>query len=120
MTSTSSSTISYRTCHLCEATCGLELHMDGREIALVRGDRDDVFSRGFLCPKGTAIKQLETDPDRIRVPMIREGETWREVSWSEAFAEIERRLGAIRAAHGNDAVAVHAISSCVSWMTARS
>ncbi len=62
---------------------------------------------GYLCPKGTAIKQLETDPDRVRVPMIREGETWQEVSWSEAFAEIERRLGEIRAAHGNDAVAAY-------------
>ena len=61
------STISYRTCHLCEATCGLELHMEGNEIGLVRGDREDVFSHGYLCPKGTAIKQLETDPDRVRV-----------------------------------------------------
>ena len=88
-----------------EATCGLELHLDGGEIALVRGDRDDVFSKGYLCPKGTAIKQLERDPDRIRTPMIRTGDAWREVTWPEAFAEIDRRLTEIRGAHGNDAVA---------------
>jgi anaerobic selenocysteine-containing dehydrogenase len=99
--------IAYRTCHLCEATCGLELHIDGGEIALVRGDREDVFSRGYLCPKGTAIKHLESDPDRVRTPMIRRGDTWHEVTWSEAFAEIDRRLGDVRAAHGNDSVAVY-------------
>ncbi len=101
------SSTAYRTCHLCEATCGLELHIDDREIALVRGDRDDVFSRGYLCPKGTAIKHLETDPDRVRTPMIRRGATWHEVTWDDAFAEIDRRLGEVRAAHGNDAVAAY-------------
>ncbi len=67
-------TTAYRTCHLCEATCGLELHLDGSEITLVRGDRDDVFSGGYLCPKGTAVKHLDTDPDRLHTPMIRRGE----------------------------------------------
>jgi anaerobic selenocysteine-containing dehydrogenase len=97
----------YRTCHLCEATCGLELHLDGDEIALVRGDRDDVFSHGFLCPKGTAIKQLEADPDRVRQPLVRDGDTFREVSWDEAFAVIDAGLAPIREQHGPDALAVY-------------
>src|SRR3954454_391839 len=91
----------YRTCPLCEATCGLELHLDGDELTLVRGDRDDVFSHGYLCPKGTAIKQLDQDPDRVRTPMIRTGDTWREATWDEAFAEIERGLGPILEADRN-------------------
>jgi anaerobic selenocysteine-containing dehydrogenase len=99
--------IAFRTCHLCEATCGLELHLDGREITLVRGDRDDVFSHGYLCPKGTALKHLESDPDRVRAPMIRDGSEWRTATWEEAFAEIDRRLGGILAEHGNDALAVY-------------
>jgi len=86
----------FRTCPFCEATCGLELHLDDRdEITLVRGDRDDVFSNGYLCPKGTAIKQLEADPDRLRTPLVRRGATWSEVTWDEAFAEIERGLAPI-------------------------
>ena len=63
--------IAYRTCPLCEATCGLELHLEDDEVTLVRGDRDDVFSHGFLCPKGTALKQLDADPDRLRTPLVR-------------------------------------------------
>src|SRR4051795_5580199 len=99
--------IVYRTCHLCEATCGLELHLEGDAIALVRGDRDDVFSHGFLCPKGTALKGLDADPDRIRVPQLRRGDQWFDVSWDDAFAEIEANLTRIVEAHGPDAVAVY-------------
>src|SRR5882757_2122960 len=97
----------YRTCHLCEATCGLELHLDGREITLVRGDRDDVFSHGFLCPKGTALKQLESDPDRIRRPLVRRGDTFHEVSWDEAFEAIDAGLTPIRERYGPDALALY-------------
>lgn len=98
--------IAYRTCPFCEATCGLELHLDDDELTLVRGDKDDVFSHGYLCPKGTALKQLEADPDRIRRPQVRRGDTWHEVTWDEAFAEIERGLGPILEAN-RDAVGVY-------------
>jgi anaerobic selenocysteine-containing dehydrogenase len=106
-TSDDAATVAYRTCHLCEATCGLELHLDGREITLVRGDRDDVFSHGYLCPKGTAIRHLESDPDRVRRPLVRRGHDWHEVSWDDAYAEVERGLAPILAEHGRDAVAVY-------------
>src|SRR3954454_11054875 len=99
--------IAYRTCHLCEATCGLELHLEGREITLVRGDRDDVFSHGYLCPKGTALKQLEADPDRVRRPLLKKNNEFVEVSWDEAFAAIDAGLTPLREQHGNDALAIY-------------
>jgi anaerobic selenocysteine-containing dehydrogenase len=73
----------------------------------IRGDREDVFSHGFICPKGSTIEDLDADPDRIRHPMVRDGETWREVTWDEAFAEIERRLRPILDAGDRDAVALY-------------
>ncbi|MCB1003667.1 MAG: molybdopterin oxidoreductase family protein [Acidimicrobiales bacterium] len=101
----------FRTCPLCEATCGLEITTRGAEVVRIRGDRDDVFSHGFLCPKGSTLKQLHTDPDRLRRPQIRRGEgadaTWEEVGWDEAFAEIERRLLPLLDEHGRDAVALY-------------
>ncbi len=106
--------VEYRTCPFCEATCGLELHLDGREITLVRGDRDDVFSSGYLCPKGTAIKALEADPDRLRTPLVRRRgaavdgtDTWEEVAWDEAFRTIEAGIAPIIERHGRDAVAIY-------------
>src|SRR3954447_18119362 len=99
--------IEYRTCHLCEATCGLELHLDGRDITLVRGDRDDVFSHGYLCPKGTALKHLEADPDRVRTPLIKEDGLFRAATWDEAFAAIDAGINRVREQHGNDALGVY-------------
>ena len=97
----------FRTCPLCEATCGLEITVRDGAVQRIRGDRDDVFSRGFICPKGSTLKQLYEDPDRLRAPLIRRGEGHVEATWDEAFAEIERRLMAIIAEHGADAVGVY-------------
>lgn len=100
-------TTAYRTCPLCEAGCGLEITHDGPEVRRIRGDVDDVFSHGFICPKGSTLKQLHTDPDRVRTPRVKRDGVWQEVSWDEAFAEIERRLLPVIEAHGRDAVAVY-------------
>lgn len=99
---------SYITCPLCEATCGLEVTTSGREVLAIRGDRADVFSHGYLCPKAYSLKELDADPDRLRAPMIREGERWREATWPEAFAAVERGLGPILREHGRDAIAAFA------------
>ena len=100
-------TIHHRSCTLCEATCGVTVTLDGDRVLSVRGDDADPFSRGYLCPKGTALADLHDDPDRLRVPMIREGATWREAGWDEALALVARRIAEIRVAHGPDAVAVY-------------
>ncbi|MFY9587412.1 MAG: molybdopterin-dependent oxidoreductase [Actinomycetota bacterium] len=96
-----------RTCPLCEATCGLELTLEGRELVKVRGDKNDVFSHGYICPKAIALVDLERDPDIIRMPLIRENGGHREASWEEAFELIDARLRPIIAEHGADAVAVY-------------
>ena len=87
-------------CPLCEAGCGLEITVEDERVVLVRGDRDDVFSGGYLCPKGTALKDLQHDPDRLRRPLVKRNGTFVEVTFDEAFAEIERRLLPILDAHG--------------------
>lgn len=106
MTVTESRT-SLRTCPFCEATCGLEVVTRGDEVISVRGDADDVFSHGYICPKATGLKHLHDDPDRLRGPLLRRGGELVEVSWDEAFDEVDRRLGAVLAEHGRHAVAVY-------------
>ena len=91
----------YRTCPLCEATCGLELSFEGERLTGIRGDADDVFSHGFICPKGSALRALHEDPDRLTTPLIREGDGFREASWDEAFALIAERLAPILAEDRN-------------------
>jgi anaerobic selenocysteine-containing dehydrogenase len=97
----------YRTCPFCEATCGLEIETEGREVLSVRGDADDVFSHGFICPKAFGVKQLHEDRDRLTTPLIRRDGELVEASWDEAFEEIERRLAPLIEQHGKNAVAVY-------------
>jgi len=99
--------VEYRTCPLCEATCGLEITIRDGAVHRIRGDRDDVFSHGFICPKGSTLKQLEADPDRLRAPQIGTGDGWRDATWEEAFALIAQRLAPIIAEHGGNAVGVY-------------
>ena len=98
----------FRTCPLCEATCGLAIEVEAGAIRRIRGDLDDVFSRGFICPKGSSLKGLHDDPDRLRAPLIKRDGAFVAVSWDEAFEEIERRLPPILAAHGANSVATYA------------
>ncbi len=94
----------YVTCPLCEATCGLEVTTKGEEVVRIRGDQKDVFSQGFICPKGSTLKQLYQDPDRLTAPMIKRDGRFEPATWDEAFAEIADRLPAISARDGKNSV----------------
>jgi anaerobic selenocysteine-containing dehydrogenase len=97
----------FRTCTLCEAMCGIVVTTDGPQATEIRGDPDDPFSRGHLCPKAVALKDVHDDPDRLRRPMRRVGDRWTEIAWDEALDEVATRLRAIQTAHGRDAVATY-------------
>lgn len=96
----------HRICPLCEACCGLEIGLDADRVVSVRGHDADVFSRGYLCPKAVALKELHDDPDRVRTPLLRQGSDFREASWDEAWSLVAERLPELLAAHGRDAVAL--------------
>src|SRR5262245_50458603 len=105
--SKSGSVTHQRICPFCEATCGLELETSGRQVVSIRGDEQDVFSAGFVCPKAVALRDLDADPDRLRAPLIRQGDRHVEASWDEAFEAIERGLKPLIDQHGNDALAIY-------------
>jgi len=106
MINESHETVHHRICPFCEACCGLEITVAEGRVKRIRGHAADVFSRGYLCPKGVALKDLHEDPDRLRKPLIKREGRFIEATWDEAFAEIERRLPPIIARHGADSVAL--------------
>lgn len=99
--------IGHRVCPLCEAMCGLEVTLDGPHVVSVRGAADDVFSRGFQCPKGINLGALDADPDRLSVPLIRTGTGFVEATWDEAFAAVREGLAAVREQHGTESFALY-------------
>ena len=96
--------VHYRACNLCEASCGLEITVEANRVIGIRGDAQDPFSGGYLCPKGVALQDLTHDPDRLRRPVRRVGDRWEEMSWEAAFDLVGDRLLDIRREHGGDAI----------------
>ncbi|MEU5363561.1 molybdopterin oxidoreductase family protein [Streptomyces sp. NPDC005925] len=95
-----------RICPLCEATCGLTLTVEGSRVTAARGDRDDVFSKGFICPKGAAFGAVDGDPDRLRGPLVRRDGELREASWEEAFDAVAAGVRPVVERYGPHAVGV--------------
>ena len=97
----------YRNCNICEAICGIEINVRGDRQLDIRGDKDDPFSRGYICPKAVALQDIHYDNDRLRYPVRRTPQGWQRIAWAEAFDEVARNLKRIRAEHGRNSVATY-------------
>ena len=105
--STSREQIHDRTCPLCEGMCGLEIHVKDGRVEKIRPDFEDVWSKGYICPKGTTLGELYHDPDRLRTPLVKRDGEFVEVSWDEAFAACERLLHGVIQRHGREAITAY-------------
>ncbi|PTL78339.1 molybdopterin oxidoreductase family protein [Vitiosangium sp. GDMCC 1.1324] len=103
----SPSELHFRTCNLCEAMCGLRIETSGGRVTSIRGDEEDPFSKGHICPKAVALQDLHEDPDRLRQPVRRTANGWQPISWEEALDETARRLHAIQKEHGKESVGAY-------------
>jgi anaerobic selenocysteine-containing dehydrogenase len=97
----------HRVCNICEAMCGIEVKHDGENVISIKPDKNDPFSQGHICPKATALQDIYEDPDRLKKPVKKTEQGWKQISWDEAFEEIGRRITGIRKQHGNDSVALY-------------
>ena len=100
-------TTHFRTCNLCEAMCGLEIKVINNDITSIAGDKDDALSRGHICPKAVAMKDIYNDPNRLKTPVRRTADGWETISWDAAFSEIVEKTQQIQAKYGNNAVGVY-------------
>jgi len=97
----------YRNCNLCEAICGIEITRNGGERLDIRGDKDDPFSQGFICPKAVALQDIHYDKDRLKHPVRRTPHGWQRLGWDEAFDEVAQNLKRIHAKYGRNSIATY-------------
>jgi len=97
----------YRNCNLCEAMCGLEIQLENDQITSIAGDKNDPFSRGHICPKAVALKDIYEDPNRLRTPVKRTPQGWQKISWEEAMNAVVEGIQRTQAQYGHNAVALY-------------
>ena len=97
----------YRTCNLCEAMCGLEIKYNNTGVVSIKGDKEDTFSNGHICPKAVALQDLYTDKDRLKSPIKKTKTGWQEITWEEAFDEVANKIQSIQKKYGNNAVGTY-------------
>lgn len=94
-------------CSICERTCGMQATVEGNRVTRLTGYAGHVKSRGSLCVKGRAARDILSAPDRLRHPMKRSGTTWRQITWDEAFDVLTEKLLEVKSAHGPESLAVY-------------
>ena len=99
--------IHFRTCTLCEAMCGIEIKHDGEKVLSIKGDKNDPFSQGYICPKATALQDLYEDPDRLRGPVERTADGWKSISWIEALDKVAAGIQSVQQKYGQNAFGVY-------------
>jgi anaerobic selenocysteine-containing dehydrogenase len=107
MTNAANSSPHYRSCNLCEAICGIEITVAADQRLDIRGDKDDPFSRGYICPKAVALQDLHYDKDRLKYPVRRTSNGWQRLGWDEAFDEVAQNLKRIHAKYGRSTIATY-------------
>jgi anaerobic selenocysteine-containing dehydrogenase len=107
MTTADKASVHYRSCNLCEAICGIEITVQADQRLDIRGDKDDPFSRGYICPKAVALQDLHYDKDRLKHPVRRTAHGWQRIGWKEALDEVAENLKRVRAKHGRNSIATY-------------
>jgi anaerobic selenocysteine-containing dehydrogenase len=97
----------YRTCHLCEAMCGVAIEVQDGHIQSIKGDADDPLSKGYICPKATALQDLHEDAERLRKPVRKTARGWQEMEWEDAFDLVADRLHQVRSEHGRNSIGAY-------------
>ncbi len=97
----------YRNCNLCEAICGIEILIQSDQTLKIRGDKDDPFSRGYICPKAVALQDLHFDKDRLKQPVRRTSSGWQQIEWDQAFFEVADNLKRIYSKYGRNSTATY-------------
>lgn len=97
-------------CRICDAACGVEVHIRDGRIVAVKGDKAHPTSQGALCVKGRGAAEIVHSPDRLTSPLLREGPRgegdWKEISWDQALDICASRLSELKQAYGPECLAV--------------
>ena len=81
------------TCRECPVGCGIVVKTREARAIKIEGNPEHPIGRGGLCGRGQAGLQGLYDPDRLKTPMMKQGNAWKSVTWDEAISTVVAKLG---------------------------
>jgi anaerobic selenocysteine-containing dehydrogenase len=92
-------------CILCECNCGIEVQLDGRQLARIRGDKEHPGTRGYTCNKAMRLDHYQNGRHRLTTPLRRRSDgSFEEIDWDTAIREVAQRSTLIRDVHGGETI----------------
>jgi anaerobic selenocysteine-containing dehydrogenase len=95
-------------CFICNQGCDAQIHVKDGKVVRVEGDPSSPLTKGTLCCKGLASKEMLYHPDRLLYPLRRLGErgegNWERISWDEALDTITQKFRKIEEQYGKDSI----------------
>jgi anaerobic selenocysteine-containing dehydrogenase len=92
-------------CILCSINCGIEVQLDGRRLARIRGDKANPRSEGYTCEKALRLDYYQNGRDRLTTPLRRRADGGFEpIGWDTAIGEIAERLRRVRDTYGGSTI----------------
>ena len=94
-------------CGICEMSCGMQVTVEDDEVKKVEGLKEHLHSRGNLCVKGKAAREILYAHDRLKCPMKKESGKWKQISWGEALDIMAYKLNELKKSYGANSLAVY-------------
>ena len=94
-------------CGMCSKSCGIDIYLKNGKIVDIRGMKEHLTTHGVVCAKARFAGELEFSKDRLTTPLLRQGTTWKKISWAEALDAAAKKLSDIKANWGPEALAVY-------------
>lgn len=112
------------TCAQCGSGCGVHGRVREGRVLKLEGNPDSQVNRGRLCQAGQASLQAHYNPDRITAPRVRRNGQFEQISWEQALALLEEKVGPSSGLSGDrfawvtDSVSGHQAVLLKAWMDA--
>jgi formate dehydrogenase major subunit len=89
-------------CPFCQVRCTTKVQVKNGRVVDVYGNPDNFWTGGAMCPKGKSIVDLTYNPNRVLFPLIREGDTWKQISYKKALEIVAEKILELKKNHPKD------------------
>lgn len=89
-------------CPFCQVRCTTKVNVKDGRVVDVYGNPDNFWTGGAMCPKGKSLVDLTYSPHRVLYPSLREGNSWKQISYKKALEIVAEKILEVKKNHPED------------------